>query len=270
MSSALLQTMLAALRKPEPAPENRVLPIPVARILPNPAQPRRSFNDERLMRLADSVRRYGILQPLTVRKAETRGEDGEPFYELIAGERRLRAARLAGLREVPCLLTPADDRRSAEIALLENVQREDLNVFEQAAAAASLIGLYGLTQSEAASLLGVSQPALANKLRLLHLTAPERRLVLLREAAKKSLNVRQLEALVDRELCPPDPPERRPPVRTALRDLRIVSNTIDRAVEVISRAGLSVASEKHEADGAVEFVIRVSRPTESADPPDAT
>lgn len=284
MTADTLRNAIRSLKKPAPPPETLVHTIPVTRILPNPSQPRRSFRDEKLISLAESIRRFGILQPLTVRPADgpAPGTAG-PYYELIAGERRLRAARIAGLREVPCLIAPVDDRRSAEIALLENVQREDLNVFEQASAIAALIELYGLTQVEAAGLVGISQPALANKLRLLHLTPPERRLivenelserharallkltdpdqrlVLLRETVQKSLNVRQLEAMIDRILCPPEPAEKPPVIRAGLRDLRIISNTIDRAVETIARAGLTVASETREGPDAVEYVIRVRR-----------
>lgn len=265
--------------------------IPVGRILPNPAQPRKSFDDDRILRLAESILRYGILQPLTVRRAEeipradgSFGRKEEYLFELIAGERRLRAAKIAGLREVPCLLSDADDRRSAELALIENLQREDLSLFEQAGAIASLIDLYGITQEEAAGILGISQSAVANKLRLLRLTTPERRLIveyglgerharallkltdsdlrlsILREVTRKSLNVAQTEALVDQVLCPDQPPaheEKR--TRGRLQDIRIVVNTLDRAVDVIEKAGISVDKEKHESADSVEFVIRIHK-----------
>ena len=221
-------TLKQLLDRGESNPYGQIHPIAVHRILPNPSQPRKSFEDESLFKLADSIRRYGVLQPLTVRRADevprengSFGRKEEYLYELIAGERRLRAAKLAGLREVPCLLFDADDRRSAELALIENLQREELNLFEQAGAIASLIDLFGLTQEEAAVSLGMSQSSVANKLRLLRLTAPERRIVLengmgerharallklsdpeqrlaiLREAARRSLNVAQIENLVD-------------------------------------------------------------------------
>ena len=142
----------------------RVQYIPLGRIRPNPQQPRRSFDEEGLAELAASIRSCGILQPLTVRRA---GEG----YELVAGERRLRAARIAGLREVPCLVAQVGEEDSALLALMENLQRRDLDCWEEAQAIARLISRYGLSQEEAARRLGRAQPTVANKLRkgyLLH------------------------------------------------------------------------------------------------------
>lgn len=141
----------------------RVLYLSVDAIRANPDQPRKYFEPEALRELAESIGRYGILQPLTVR----RGEDG---YELIAGERRLRAAKLAGLREVPCLAVRSDEEESALLSLIENLQRQDLHYMEEAAAIAKLIAVYGLSQEQAAERLGKSQSAVANKLRLLRLS----------------------------------------------------------------------------------------------------
>ena len=274
---------------------SKILSIPISRILPNPAQPRRSFDDDRLFKLAESILRYGILQPLTVRRMEEVPRDDGSFgrtevylFELIAGERRLRAAKLAGLREVPCILCQADDERSAELALVENLQREDLGIFEQAGAIAALIERFHLTQEETAGILGLSQSAVANKLRLLRLTQAERRLItengmgerharsllkltdpdqrlaILREAARKSMSVAQLEAMVDRLLCPADPPPREAKrARGMLKDIRIVFNTLDRAVDVIEKAGISVVREKRENDDSVEFVIRIRKQVDS-------
>ena len=140
----------------------RVQYIPLGRIRPNPQQPRRSFDEEGLAELAASIRSCGILQPLTVRRA---GEG----YELVAGERRLRAARIAGLREVPCLVAQVGEEDSALLALMENLQRRDLDCWEEAQAIARLISRYGLSQEEAARRLGRAQPTVANKLRLLRL-----------------------------------------------------------------------------------------------------
>ena len=136
----------------ERAEERRVLRLPAADIRPNPAQPRRFFDEASLRELAASIRRHGILQPLTVRR---RG-DG---WELVAGERRLRAARLAGLETVPCIEAAVDSRQSALLALVENLQREDLHYFEEAAAIAAYIKESGSTQEEAAALLGRSPSA---------------------------------------------------------------------------------------------------------------
>ena len=136
--------------------------IGVDKISPNPQQPRRIFDGAALEELADSIRRFGVITPLTVRRT---GEG----YLLIAGERRLRAARMAGLRTVPCYILEADDRRSAELALVENLQRRDLDPFEEAEGLLRLTRDFGLTQQQAAQQVGKTQSAVANKLRLLRL-----------------------------------------------------------------------------------------------------
>ena len=141
---------------------SRVRYISLNQIRPNPQQPRRSFDEDSLSELAESIRSYGILQPLTVRRQGT-------GYELVAGERRLRAAAMAGLREVPCLVAQVGEEDSALLALMENLQRRDLDCWEEAEALSRLIARYGLSQEEAARRLGRSQPAVANKLRLLRL-----------------------------------------------------------------------------------------------------
>lgn len=137
---------------------SRVRYISLNQIRPNPQQPRRSFDEDSLSELAESIRSYGILQPLTVRRQGT-------GYELVAGERRLRAAAMAGLREVPCLVAQVGEEDSALLALMENLQRRDLDCWEEAEALSRLIARYGLSQEEAARRLGRSQPAVANKLR---------------------------------------------------------------------------------------------------------
>ena len=141
----------------------RVLYLSVDAIRANPDQPRKYFEPEALRELAESIRRYGILQPLTVRR--TPGG-----YQLVAGERRMRAARMAGLREVPCLVAQVDEQDAGMLALIENLQRQDLHYMDEAAAIAKLIAVYGLSQEQAAERLGKSQSAVANKLRLLRLS----------------------------------------------------------------------------------------------------
>ncbi len=137
--------------------------LPLHRVEPNPGQPRQDFDEEELNALADSIRIHGILQPLTVR------ETGDGYYQIIAGERRWRAARLAQLTEVPAIVVEADDKKAMELALIENLQRQDLNSVEEALGYQTLIEEYGLTQEEAASRVGKSRPAVANSLRLLSL-----------------------------------------------------------------------------------------------------
>lgn len=191
------------------------LSLPISQVETCSSQPRKRFDDESLQELADSISQHGIIQPLTVRKLSS------GYYQIIAGERRWRAARLAGLQEVPVIVIEADDRKSAELAMIENLQREDLNPMEEAAGFQSLIESYHMTQEEAAQRVGKSRSAVTNALRLLGLTSSVRKLVeegklsagharalvplspSLQESAANAivsggLSVRQTEALVKR------------------------------------------------------------------------
>ena len=144
--------------------QSELLTLPISKVEPRIEQPREYFNEEALQELADSIARYGLIQPITVRKLDT------GYYQIIAGERRWRASRLAGLTEVPGRLIEADDKTTAELALVENLQREDLNPIEEAKGYKTLIEIYGLTQDEAAKSVGRSRPAVSNALRLLSLS----------------------------------------------------------------------------------------------------
>lgn len=137
--------------------------LPIYKIEPNPDQPRQDFDEEELQHLADSIMEHGIVQPLTVREVST------GYYQIIAGERRWRAARLANLKEVPAVIIEADDRKAMELALIENLQRQDLNPVEEALGYQSLMNDYGFTQEQTAQRVGKSRPAVANSLRLLNL-----------------------------------------------------------------------------------------------------
>ncbi len=154
-----------------------VYSIDVAKIRPNSAQPRTEFNIVGITKLADSIRRYGLLQPLSVRKTHQNHRFGEE-YELVAGERRLRACKMLGMKTVPCIIIDAEPGRSAELALVENIIRENLNMFEEARAFSVLSTQYSLTQEEIAAKLSLSQSAVANKLRLLRLSKEEEELIL--------------------------------------------------------------------------------------------
>ena len=148
----------------EPAAEESAYRmLPLHRVEPNPEQPRQDFDEEELTALSESIQQHGILQPLTVR------ETGAGYYQIIAGERRWRAARMADLTEVPAIVVEADDKKAMELALIENLQRQDLNSVEEALGYRSLMEEFGLTQEEAASRVGKSRPAVANSLRLLSL-----------------------------------------------------------------------------------------------------
>ena len=149
----------------EPIESSAYRELPIYKVEPNPDQPRRDFDEEELQALADSISVHGVIQPLTVRELPS------GYYQIIAGERRWRAARMANLSEVPVVVIEADDKKAMELALIENLQRQDLNPVEEALGYQSLINEYGLTQEEAASRVGKSRPAVANSLRLLGLTA---------------------------------------------------------------------------------------------------
>lgn len=255
----------------------RVLELQVADIRPNPYQPRRTFDEEGLRELASSIQRHGILQPLTVRPA------GEGQWELVAGERRLRAARMAGLETVPCICRAADDRESALLALVENLQRRDLHYLEEAAAIASYIHQTGVTQEEAAAQLGRSPSALANKLRLLRLSPAcrellvknglterharcllrledeEERLAALRHIVDKQLNVAQTEQYIEKQLAAlqSTAPKRR---RTfILKDVRLFLNSLDRGLRLVREAGVDARSERQETDDAILLTIRIPK-----------
>ncbi len=252
----------------------RIFMLDINDISPNPSQPRKNFDGDAIARLADSIRSYGILQPITVRRRSL-----PSGYELIAGERRLRAARLIGLGEIPSIIVEADDRRSAEMALVENIQRENLNIFEQASAIASLIDMYDLTQEEVARQLSASQSYVANKLRLLRLTEPERRLILTSKLGERharallrldtpqarmsaleviiarEMNVAATEQYIERILASDDTVKPHPKPRLILKDVRILYNTIDRALDSVRSAGINVSSSRRETESAVEVII---------------
>ena len=192
--------------------------LPIYKVEPNRSQPRQDFDEEELQALADSIEEHGIIQPLTVRQLDS------GYYQIIAGERRWRAARIAGLDEVPVVVMEADDRKAMELALIENLQRQDLNAVEEALGYQSLMEDYGLTQDEAAKRVGKSRPAVANSLRLLglcpevldklrkgELTAGHARAILMLKSEKKQqeaaqkiialgLSVRQAE-LICKNMC---------------------------------------------------------------------
>ena len=255
--------------------EEGVVSLPVAEIVPNPQQPRQVFESQALEELAGSIRRHGVLCPLSVRR---RG-DG---YELVAGERRLRAARLAGLERVPCLVLDVDAEQSGLLALVENLQRQDLDFLEQARGIASLIERYGLTQEECAQQLGKSQSAIANKLRLLKL--PEDVLEKLRAAELTERHGRALLRLPDddarrkaldhiiaRQLTVPAADgyidslleEQKKPAPThtrfVLKDVRVFLNTLQKSVDVMRKGGVNVGLEREQTEREMVLTIRIQR-----------
>ncbi len=251
----------------------RVQLVRLDRIRPNPLQPRRIFDPAGLQELAESIRQHGILQPLTVRKTA----DGP---ELVAGERRLRAARLAGLREVPCIFLSVDEEESGMLALVENLQRRDLDYLEEAAGLARLMERYGLSQEQAAAKVGKSQSAVANKLRILRhppevlealrhsgLTERHARALLrlpeeLRLGAVEVLSARgstvaQAETYIDTLLLSAPQPRKAP--RYLFRDVRVFLNSLDRSLEMIRSAGIDCACGREETEREIVLTIRLPK-----------
>ena len=234
----------------------RVQYISTTRIRPNPQQPRRSFPEDALAELAESIRRYGILQPLTVRRA---GGD----FELIAGERRLRAARLAGLREVPCLIARVGEEDSALLALIENLQRRDLDYWEEADALARLIRRYDLTQEQAAEKLGKSQSTVANKLRLLRLPDGEEQRLAVERIGAAGWNVAQTEAYVEKRLAAlrTIPPKGRS--TDIIKDVRLFLNSVDRGLRLMHAAGIPARWNREDTDGEIQLTISIPKRREA-------
>lgn len=252
---------------------HKVIQLPVSEITPNPHQPRRIFDDGELSFLAESIKQNGILQPLTVRRTGR-------SYELISGERRLRAAKLAGITAVPCIVIDVTERNSAVLALVENIQRQDLSFFEEASAIEKLIDFYGMTQEDAAIRLGKAQSTVANKLRLLKLTEREMELIVegglterharallklktaeqretaIERISKAGLNVERTETLVAQMLG--EEKERESLKKRSVvfgGDVKLFINTINRAIETMQAAGIDAVAEKKKGEDCIEYKI---------------
>ena len=252
----------------------KIYQLPVEAIRPSPFQARTSFNEQELAGLAQSIRENGLLQPISVRRVEG-------GYELVAGERRLRACKLAKMPTIPAILCDYPDERTAALGLLENLQREDLNPFEQAQGLRDVIVLWDCTQAEAAKRLGMAQPTLANKLRLLQLTADQRQFVLdnglterparsvlrlpenrrseaLITIAKRKMNARATDLYIE-QLLNETPGRHR---ISMVKDVRIFVNTIDHAIRLMTDNGVPATAHREERDGYIEYTVRI--PTAAA------
>lgn len=253
----------------------KVLFLPTDAIVPNPNQPRKRFTQPELEELAGSIRELGILQPLTVRRL-----DGK--WELIAGERRLRAARLAGLTEVPCLVVQADQQSSSLLALVENLQRRDLDFWEEALALRRLLDTYQLSQEEVAHRIGKSQSAVANKLRLLklpgdvlallrdegrserharallRLDAPAQQRQAAREIIDRNLTVAQTDALVDNYLTQTPKAEKRRPT-FIIKDVRLFLNSITHSLDLMRSAGVDAQCRRQDTEEEILLTIHIPR-----------
>lgn len=252
----------------------KVLFLPIDSIVPNPNQPRSVFTAPELEELADSIRALGILQPLTVRR-----RDGQ--WELVAGERRLRAAKLAGLEQVPCLSVQVDSQSSSLLALVENLQRRDLDFWEEALALRQLLDTFHISQEEAARRLGKSQSAIANKLRLLKLSpevlsllrehgaserharallrleAPQQQLEAAGHIVRRKLTVAQTEAMVEHMLSSSPVSRKRPTF--IVKDVRLFLNTITRSLDLMRSAGVNAQCKRQDSEDEILLTIHIPR-----------
>lgn len=253
----------------------QIILVPQEEIYPNPNQPRKRFDFDELEGLAQSIRQNGIIQPIAVR-INSNGK-----YELISGERRLRASRLVGITKVPCIIMEANDEKSALFALIENVQRCDLGFFEEAVAIEKLLTDYGMSRDDVCKKLGKAPPTVSNKLRLLRLPE-EIRLKITQEnlterharallkltnlnqmeralsiIAEKRLSVAESEKLIA-QLIINDTKPRQPTVKL-FKDVRIFVNTLNHAVDTMRRAGIEADSAKSETDEYIEYIVRIPK-----------
>lgn len=256
---------------------NKVVLIPEHRIKPNPYQPRRVFDQEKIEQLAASIAQYGLLQPITVLPLE----DGS--YQLVAGERRLLACRRLRMQEVPAILTTMDEERSSALALVENIQRCDLNFFEEAAAIQKLMKMGGYTQQAVAKKLGKNQSTIANKLRLLQFSEPVREAILaanlterharallnlneqgdeqllqaIKAIQEREMNVAQAEKYIAQLEGKQDKlKEKR---LFIVKDLRIFLNSIDKALETMKLSGIRAKTQMQEENDEVVYTIRIPK-----------
>ncbi len=261
-----------------------VVNLPINSIRSNPYQPRREMDKEALSELCLSIRRYGLMQPVVVRQINGRE------FELIAGERRLRACRMAGMEEIPAIIIRAGGTDSAIMALIENIQRENLGYIEEAEAFCSLVSEHGLTQEELAHKLGKNQSTIANKIRILKLSPKIRealrenslserharallrlndekmRLKALDIIIKRGLNVSKTEELVEEILNKNETlteESEKKDIRV-FRDVRIFSNTIKQAVELMKRSGIDAEAQKTESEDFIEYTIKIAKNAKSA------
>ena len=248
--------------------------IPQAMIVPNPNQPRKRFDYDELENLAQSIRENGILQPITVRKRE------DKKYELVSGERRLRAARLVGMVKIPSIVINIDDKNSAMFSIIENLQRQSLNFFEEAEAIEKLVGEYAMSREEVAQKLGLAPSTVSNKLRILRLPE-EMRFELARSGLTESharallmleddnQRARALSIIVDRHLNVAESERMinqminrnnrsRNPLR-GIRDVRLFINTLNHAVDTIRRAGVEADAARSETEEYIEYVVRIPK-----------
>ena len=261
--------------------KRQVLDLPIELIHPNPSQPRQQFDPTALDELSKSISQVGILQPLSIRRTK----EG---WELISGERRLRAAEMAGLTTVPCLPLEADDNLSSLLALVENLQRADLDVWEEAAALKQLIDEFHLSQEEVGKRVGISQSAVANKLRLLklpedvidllrqnnlterharallRLPSPDQQRDALSHIIRYHLNVAKAEFYIDRLCRQKDTPRKAVPIYRT-KDIRLFLNTVKRSLSIMQSAGVDARCGREETDSEITLTIHIPKQSAAHD-----
>ena len=262
--------------------QKKITYIPLEKIRPNPYQPRRNFENGALEELCGSIKEYGVIQPINVRKTPGSGNQ----YELVAGERRLRASIMAGLKEIPAIIIDVNEDDLAILALIENLQREDLSYMEEAEGYQNLIRDHGLTQEQLAQKIGKSQSTIANKIRLLklppmvkkmladhHLTERHARALLklhdeqmqlkiLQKVCEKELNVKKTEDLVQKVLdkyVDPSMYENGKRLTRSIKDIRIFVNTIRQAIDVMKKSGVNAKAAQIDRGEFVEFIVRIPK-----------
>ena len=247
----------------------RVVFLPAKVIRPNPSQPRKIFREETLTELSNSIRQHGILQPLSVRRVEG-------GYELVSGERRLRAAQLAGLTDVPCILMQMTDRESGMAAMVENLQRQDLDFIEEAMGISRLVTEFSMSQEQVARLLGKSQSAVANKLRLLRhsmpvlqalregelterhgrallkLTSEEEKLAVIAEILRQGMSVARTEKYIEARLAS----QAEKPARA---NVGAFLNNLTQSLQKIQLSGIPAVSERRETDSQIVLTITIPK-----------
>ncbi|MBQ7294571.1 MAG: ParB/RepB/Spo0J family partition protein [Clostridia bacterium] len=257
----------------KPRTAGQVLLIPHEKIFPNPNQPRQHFDQEELVNLAISIRMNGILQPITVRRIEK-------GYELVSGERRLRASRLAGLVTVPCIVVDVNNMKSAVFALIENLQRQNLGYFEEAKAIEKLMSEYGLSQEDAARRLGKAPSTVSNKLRLLALPSEAQEMLMknslserharallrldkndvlpvLEKIIDKKLNVSQTEELIESVLSDKNAPKRQ--TKRMFSDVKIFLKAINSAVDTMQKSGIGADIKREDTGESYIYKIEIPK-----------
>lgn len=255
--------------------DKKLVTLNINDIMPNPLQPRKNFDEYELVLLAESIKQNGLIQPITVRK------NSLGMYELIAGERRLRACKMAGMGKVPCIVQRADKLSAAVFTVLENLQRSDLTMFEEAAGIRKLMDVFGISQCEIASQLGVAQSTLSNKLRLLRLSESQQNRIIAadlterharalirlpedeRDAAldviiSKQLTLNEAEDYIAKSISCESKKEM--PVRKAsVNDVKLFANSLNKIVSTMVRSGFPAKTEKIETDNYIEYKVRINK-----------